>query len=334
MSDRIPEKIQTMRAWPTLPLFLSTPLGETKIPAPTMMPTMIATPSHRPSSFFSLTPSPSLLGAAASARRTGFSAGATLSGIFRASRDLRPFSKSEQARAGARARTSRVFARDDSEYSDDGVPHGHYREHAQTWWHVGEEEGKRTLRKINGRRTGRRFGRKRERGRVRARSCITTWQGAFRATGAHVQLTCRAAAIVELSLVTSSFALTGNGTFTTVSYPLTTSWFVARRSNWRDASGGHARTHARPLARTCALRNFAGAHRHGLRNPRQLPRSLPSRLLTKNRKHTRKERPKFCYVDTSPSSPSLSLTMNNFEAIAKLMIAPEIHFPRTWFLVA
>lgn len=104
MSDKIPEKIQTMRAWPTLPLFLSTPLGDTKIPAPTIMPTMIATPFHRLSSFFSLTPSLSLLDAAVSGRRTDFSAGATLSGIFRASWTQSPFSKLERARAHTRAR--------------------------------------------------------------------------------------------------------------------------------------------------------------------------------------------------------------------------------------
>lgn len=130
MSDRIPEKIQTMRAWPTLPLLLRTPFGETKIPAPTMMPTIIATPSQRPSSFFSLTPSASPLDTLASVRRTGFSAGATLSGIFRGLGV--GLSKSEQARgAGARARTSRAFPRDGSEYSDDsgrGVPRGHHRE--------------------------------------------------------------------------------------------------------------------------------------------------------------------------------------------------------------
>lgn len=115
MSDRIPEKIQTMRAWPTLPLFLSTPLGDTKIPAPTMMPTMIATPSHRPSSFFSLTPSPSLLDTLplASVLRTGFSAGATLSGMFRASAGSGgPFrNRSRRARGRPRANVTRVSTR-------------------------------------------------------------------------------------------------------------------------------------------------------------------------------------------------------------------------------
>lgn len=183
MSERIPEKIQTMRAWPTLPLFLSTPLGDTKIPAPTMIPTMMATPSHRPSSFFSLTPWSSSLGPAATAsgRRTGFSAGATLSGIPCVAWNLKSsLSKSEHARA--RGRMSRAFPRDDSECTKGdgyrGVPSGHYRECVQrddTGGQGGDREFKRWS----------------------ARAFVHHVAGASHATYARAELMCRAT-IAEL----------------------------------------------------------------------------------------------------------------------------------------
>lgn len=56
-----PDSTHTIIACPMEPEYRSTPFGDTKMPAPTITPTMIATPSIRPSSLRSWTPPPLLL---------------------------------------------------------------------------------------------------------------------------------------------------------------------------------------------------------------------------------------------------------------------------------
>ncbi|MPC73354.1 hypothetical protein E2C01_067681 [Portunus trituberculatus] len=54
--DSSPDTAHTTSPTPTEPLYSNTPLGDTKIPEPMIIPTIIPTPSINPSSFFSLTP--------------------------------------------------------------------------------------------------------------------------------------------------------------------------------------------------------------------------------------------------------------------------------------
>lgn len=52
--DRRPDRTHTIRPSPTEPELFRTPFGDTNIPAPIIIPTIIATPSKSPNSFFSL----------------------------------------------------------------------------------------------------------------------------------------------------------------------------------------------------------------------------------------------------------------------------------------